>query len=88
LTLEILLGDQVIATTLACDYRQDLQDAGIGQGRCAFFLTSRVRLRPAMLSNLRVRRVSDHAQLQPSRDCIERIQATQTQTVPGLLRVA
>lgn len=32
---EILLEGQVIRTVLACDFREDLAKAGLGQGRCS-----------------------------------------------------
>jgi Ca2+-binding RTX toxin-like protein len=87
--LEILLDEQMIGTTLACDHRQDLQDAGIGQGRCAFFLTSPIRLRTEMLSKLRIRRAVDLAEIQMSPECRANIEEMQqAKTAPALRRVA
>jgi hypothetical protein len=34
--LEIWLDDRVLASVLACDYRDDLAASGLGRGRCAF----------------------------------------------------
>ncbi|MGD0434161.1 MAG: Hint domain-containing protein, partial [Acetobacteraceae bacterium] len=86
--LEVLLGEQVIGTTLASDHRQDLEDAGFGQGRSAFFLTSPVRLCPEMLSTLRIRRVTDLAEIQMTPECRARIEDMRQGTAPGLSRVA
>jgi Hint domain len=67
--LEVLLGDTVIATVLACDYRPDLDQAGIAHGRAAAFITTPVRLHPEQLKTLRIRRASDHAELLMSPEC-------------------
>jgi hypothetical protein len=69
--LEVLIDGKVVGTTLACDYRADLDKAKIGAGRCAFFLTSPVRLRPELLATVEIRRASDHAALRMSNDCAE-----------------
>ena len=61
--LEVLLEDKIIATVLACHYRGDLLDAGMGTGHCAFDLISPVRLSPETLRTLRIRRTSDHAEI-------------------------
>ena len=73
--LEVLLEDQVIGTVLACDHRADLAEAGIAQGRCAFFMKSPVRLRPESLATLRVRRASDKSELLVTSDCAAAIEA-------------
>jgi hypothetical protein len=59
--LEILLENRVIGSVLACDFREDLRQAGFGQGRCSFVFNSPVRLRPALWPNLQVRRAADGA---------------------------
>jgi hypothetical protein len=69
--LEVLIDGKIVGTTLACDYRADLDKAKIGAGRCAFFLTSPVRLSPEMLETLQIRRASDHAALWMSDACAE-----------------
>jgi hypothetical protein len=51
----------VIGSVLACDFREDLRQAGFGQGRCSFVFNSPVRLRPALWPNLQVRRAADGA---------------------------
>jgi hypothetical protein len=71
--LELLLGERVIGTVLACEYRLDLDKAGFGQGRCAFFMTAPVRLKPDDLLGLRMRRVGDHAALKMTEACRARI---------------
>jgi hypothetical protein len=73
--LELLLEDQVIDTVLACDYRRDLDKAGIGRGNCAFFVTSPVWLPPESLGTLRIRRVADHAEIRMTAACIKGIEA-------------
>jgi hypothetical protein len=67
--LEIQLENRVIGTVLACEGRADLEKAGIGSGRCAFFLTSPVRLRPDSLDSVRVRRATDQIDLCISNAC-------------------
>jgi hypothetical protein len=67
--LEILLEDQVIGTVLACDFRKDLLEAGLGQGRCSFVFDSPVKLRPELAGTLRIRRIADGAEIQMSADC-------------------
>ena len=61
--LEILVDGQVIGTALACEYREDLAQAGKGRGRCAFRLTPPKRLRAAAFETLELRRAADGAQL-------------------------
>ncbi len=67
--LEILLNNRPIGQVLACDYRADLKDAGFGRGHCSFIFTSPVKLQKEMLARLRVRRVSDGAEISMSDDC-------------------
>jgi hypothetical protein len=63
ITLEILIDNQVAASILACDYREDLQKAGLGHGRHAFF----AKLPGAITStNIRIRRAGDTAELRHS----------------------
>jgi hypothetical protein len=82
--LEVLVGGKIVGTMLACDYRADLDEAKIGAGRCAFFLTSPVRLRPEMLSTVEIRRASDHAALRMSGDCAGRLAVPAVQIPPAL----
>jgi autotransporter passenger strand-loop-strand repeat protein len=76
--LEILLDDAVIGTVLACDFRQDVRDAGFGRGRCAFTFTAPHRLRPEHVAGLRVRRVSDGASLRMTAACEEALRPART----------
>jgi Hint domain len=69
--LEILLEGNVIGTVLACDYREDLLKAGFGQGRCSFTFVSPVKLRPALLSTLQVRRAVDGAMVRVSKAILD-----------------
>jgi hypothetical protein len=71
--LEILLDNKVIATTLACDYRADLAEAGIGRGRSAFFVKSPIRLHPEILTQISIRRATDHTEIHMSPECRGRI---------------
>jgi hypothetical protein len=61
--LEILVCGKVIGSVLAGAYRKDLARAGKGSGRCAFRFTPPMRLSPAALATLEVRRAVDGAQL-------------------------
>jgi hypothetical protein len=63
ITLEILIDNQVAASILACDYREDLQKAGLGQGRHAFFAKLPG---PITSTNIRIRRAGDTAELRHS----------------------
>jgi hypothetical protein len=65
--LEILLEGRVIGSVLACDFRDDLLKAGLGQGRCSFTFISPVKLRRSLLPTLQVRRAVDGAPVAPSR---------------------
>ena len=85
--LEILMDDQVIGTALACSYRRDLDKVGIGAGRCAFFVTSPVRLRPDSLESLRIRRASDHAEIAMTTDCVARIVGDRDENTASQLRL-
>lgn len=57
--LEVLLGNQLLGTVLACDFRGDLLEAGIGRGRCGFVFRSPVKIAADAMANLRVRRAAD-----------------------------
>jgi hypothetical protein len=69
--LEILLEGRVIGMVLACDYRQDLLEAGFGQGRCSFMFISPIKLRSAPLATLAVRRAVDGAPVPVSRSILD-----------------
>lgn len=85
--LDVLIGDRVIGTFLACDYRSDLADAGLGRGRCAFFLKSPVRLRPETLGSVRIRRASDHSEIFMTPDCIAALEGSKEQPQVAGLRL-
>jgi hypothetical protein len=70
--LEVLLGNQVIGTALACEEREDLVKAGIGNGRRAFVFIPPARLRPADWPRAEMRRARDGAPLQMTQACRER----------------
>ena len=62
-TLEVLHDGVVLGEVLACDYRPDLQKAGVGRGYSAFTFVSPIRLNPNLLSGLSVQRKSDGLRL-------------------------
>jgi hypothetical protein len=62
-SLELLHDGVVLGEVLACDYRPDLQKAGIGRGYHAFTFVSPIRLTPEIQAGLSVRRKSDGAPL-------------------------
>jgi hypothetical protein len=59
--LDILLGARVIGTVLACDFREDLHQEGIGP--CSFVFNAPIALRRALWPTLQVRRRADDAAL-------------------------
>jgi probable HAF family extracellular repeat protein len=73
LMLEVWAGGEVIGTTLACEEREDLVKAGIGNGRRAFVFTPAARLRPAIWPDLKMRCVRDGAPLHMTPACRDRI---------------
>jgi ELWxxDGT repeat protein len=72
--LEVLAGAEVIGTVLACDYRCDLEEAGLGRGQCSFVFRSPIKLLPDVIETLHVRRASDHAEVWMSETCSGRIE--------------
>jgi autotransporter passenger strand-loop-strand repeat protein len=58
-TLEVLHDGVVLGDVIACDYRPDLQKAGIGRGYHAFSFVSPIRLTAEMHAGISVRRKSD-----------------------------
>jgi hypothetical protein len=68
-TLEILLGDRVIGTSVALDHRADLEAAGVGNGRASLSFTCPVAITPEAAKSLRVRRASDGAELAMTEAC-------------------
>jgi hypothetical protein len=61
--LDILLGADIIGTVLACDPRDDLAAAGMGNGNHAFALEISPPLTPAELTTLRIHRTADRTPL-------------------------
>ena len=66
--LEVLIGEQVVHTILACDYRRDLAEAGIGQGRCSFLCKLAADIPPDSLGDVWIRRAADGAALPYSQE--------------------
>jgi hypothetical protein len=61
--LEIWLGEERLGAVLACDPRDDLRQAGIGQGHCSFAFASNRGFTTAEMAQIEVRRASDEAVL-------------------------
>jgi hypothetical protein len=61
--LEVLIGEQVVHTILACDHRGDLAEAGIGQGRCSFLCKLPAGIPPDRLGEVWIKRAADGAAL-------------------------
>jgi hypothetical protein len=61
---DIWLGDQFLGTVLACDFRSDLKQAGIGRGYCSFRFVTPVSIPAASLRLLTVTRITDGSALQ------------------------
>jgi len=61
--LEIWQGERNLGTALACDFREDLQQAGKGRGYCAFVFTPPFRLKPEDHGRLSIRRWQDGVQV-------------------------
>jgi hypothetical protein len=73
--LEVMVGEAVIGTVLACEMRPDLAQAGIGNGRHAFVFVPAAKLRAAGWPELELRRASDGAKLQMAASCQESLAA-------------
>ncbi len=71
--LDVLQGDTVLGTVLACHHRPDLQEVGIGQGRAAFIFDTPMEIPRAAMASLRVRRTADGAELHMSDACRETV---------------
>jgi autotransporter passenger strand-loop-strand repeat protein len=67
--LEVLAGDRVIGTVLACDFRADLAEAGFAQSRCGFSFYIPQQFRTDKFFALRVRRAGDGAELDMAAPC-------------------
>jgi hypothetical protein len=72
--LEIVVQGQVIGTILACDYRADLKQVGIGQGFAAFSFTAPSGLPLCALATISVRRMGDGSELMVTGDCKTQIE--------------
>jgi chitinase len=67
--LEICAGAQKLGDALACIYRGDLEEAGKGSGRCAFFFTLPAPLSEAGRTGLQVRRAGDASSISVTDAC-------------------
>jgi Hint domain len=67
--LEVMVGEEVLGTVLACEPRADLAAAGKGTGRCGFSFTPSKRLSREALASLRICRVDDGTELGLTDEC-------------------
>jgi autotransporter passenger strand-loop-strand repeat protein len=81
--LEVLLGREVIGTVLACDHRADLEAAGFGQGRCAFFFAAPIEIAPHMAEAVHVRRAMDGAAIATALRCSAEERGVFRRATPG-----
>jgi hypothetical protein len=70
--LDILLRGERLGSTLACEYRHDLKQAGKRDGHCAFAFTSPRRLTQKDCAALTVQRATDASPLHTSDACSRR----------------
>jgi hypothetical protein len=71
--LEVLLEDVVIGAALACTYRVDLADAGIGSGRFGFTFKSPVLIGDAAMSQICIRRAADGTEIYMTKTCWDNV---------------
>ena len=67
--LEVLLNNKPIGTVLACEKRMDLVVAGVGRGHASFSFSSPKLIYLDSMPAVKVRRLSDGAELQATLDC-------------------
>jgi hypothetical protein len=85
--LELVVQNRMIGTVLACDFRDDLAQAGFGRGRCAFSVTSPVRLTPESAASVRLRRAADHVGIEMTPECMDAIAAARQPAEAPRLRL-
>jgi hypothetical protein len=73
--LEVFLGAEKIADVLACDYREDLAQAGIARGYASFSLALPGGIEAAARRTIRVCRADDGAEIFASEACTAQIGA-------------
>ncbi len=86
--LEITLGSEVMQAILACDYRRDLLQAGIAQGRSGFTAVLPVHLSWQALPRVSVRRAGGADVLPLTPDCLSGIRQTVERAVISLAATA
>jgi hypothetical protein len=67
--LEVVIEGRVAGTVLACGYRDDLEKAGLGRGRCQFSFALPVKISRKIRRTIRVRRAIDGAEIHMSEAC-------------------
>ena len=68
--LELFFAERSLGTILACDYRLDLKENAIGQGRCSFSFVSPINIPAEKITQLSARRQSDGAAIFMTEDCL------------------
>jgi hypothetical protein len=70
ITLDIFASETHLGSTLACEHRGDLAEAGLGSGRCAFEFTSPDGLTETMRRSIRVVPRTSQVALPPTEACM------------------
>lgn len=83
--LELLDGDTLLATVLASEYREDLEEAGIGDGRHGFSISFSETLLPYARHVLHLRLVGSKVEMAPFPLVLTREEAGLDQTVRFIL---
>jgi hypothetical protein len=86
--LEIMLGQQILGTLLACDARSDLRKAGKGNGNCAFFFSLSAELSAEEQCKVRVRRAGGGAEIAMTPACRAALGLASSPATDGLRAVA
>lgn len=73
--LQIWAGEELLGTALACEHRADLESAGKGNGRSAFYFALPRSLRDVAQAGLRIARAGDTSGLPLAEPCRIRLQA-------------
>ena len=72
--LQVWAGEALLGTALACEHRADLETAGKGSGRSAFYFALPLALREVAQAGLRISRAGDASGLPLAEPCRARLQ--------------
>jgi len=70
--LDVFMGEQRLGSVLACDFRGDLAQAGIGRGHAMFSFQAPGALSPAARQKISIRRHGDGAVLANTEELLSR----------------